>query len=158
MVKSFIAYACLAASLLLGFSYYRTSLIQQGYDKAVAEFKESQDVLLVNHQEEVRKLNVKVVELSNENREKISELAAYRTKFNLASDQLRKQQADFGARVEAASCESLSRYAKEAESNFAGCRSHIERLGLEAASCAGVAETLKSALDLANEEAPVREP
>ena len=57
MLKNFVAYACLVASLLLGFSYYRTSLIQQGYDKAVAEFREAQDTLLVNHQEEVRKQN-----------------------------------------------------------------------------------------------------
>lgn len=151
MLKNIIAYVCLAASLLLGFSYYRASLIQQGYDQAISDFKQSQDILTAQHQEKLVKLSSKISELSNENQQKSSELATYRTKFNLATDQLRKQQADFSARVETSSRESLSRYAEAAESNFARCRSHVERLGLEAASSAGVAQTLKSALDLAND-------
>jgi predicted negative regulator of RcsB-dependent stress response len=158
MLKTFIVYVCLAVSLLLGFSYYRTSLIQQGYDKAVSDFRNSQDTLTAQHQEKLVKLSSKISELSNENQQKTAEIAAYRAKFNLATNQLRKQQADFSARIETSSRESLSRYAEAADSNFERCRSHVERLGLEAASSAGVAETLKSALDLANEKAPEREP
>jgi uncharacterized membrane protein len=151
MLRKILTYTSLIALLLLGFSYYRASLIQQGYDKAVAEFKQSEDNLRVQHEETVRKLRVKNMEISNESKTAQTELAAYRAKFNLATDQLRKQQADFRARVEEASRDSLRRYAEAAEANFAGCRSHVERLGLEAASSAGAAHTLKAALDLANE-------
>jgi hypothetical protein len=151
MLYRILGYAALCAAIVSGLAIYRSSLIQDGYDKAVAEYKKSEDDLKRQHEKDVIKLADKNKELENENTKKKSEVSSYRSKFVAASERLRQQNANLGARIEEAACEGVRGYAKELSDNFAGCRSHVERLGLEAASCSVAAEALKKALDLANE-------
>ena len=151
MLYRILGYAALCAAVVSGLAIYRSSLIQDGYDKAVAEYKKSEDDLKRQHEKDVIKLADKNKELENENTKKKSEVSSYRSKFVAASERLRQQNANLGARIEEATCEGVRGYAKELSDNFAGCRSHVERLGLEAASCSVAAEALKKALDLANE-------
>ena len=151
MLYRILGYAALCAAIVSGLAIYRSSLIQDGYDKAVAEYKKSEDDLKRQHEKDVIKLADKNKELENENTKKKLEVSGYRSKFVAASERLRQQNANLGARIEEAACEGVRGYAKELSDNFAGCRSHVERLGLEAASCSVAAEALKKALDLANE-------
>ena len=151
MLYRILGYAALCAAVVSGLAIYRSSLIQDGYDKAVAEYRIAETVLKDKHKEDIRLLSLKNTELENENTKKKSEVSSYRSKFVAASERLRQQNANLGARIEEAACEGVRGYAKELSDNFAGCRSHVERLGLEAASCSVAAEALKKALDLANE-------
>jgi hypothetical protein len=151
MIYRVLGYAVLALAVVSGSVFYRSSLIQQGYDRAVSEYKKEETTLVEKHQKVVSELLEKNKELENENAKSKSEVSIYRRKFAVASERLRQQNANLSARIEEAACEGVRGYAKELSDNFAGCRSHVERLGLEAASCSVAAEALKKALDLANE-------
>jgi hypothetical protein len=150
MLYRILGYGVLSLAAVSGLAIYRSSLVQHGYDNAVAEYVRVETVLKDKHKEDLRLLSLKNTELENENSKKKLEVSSYRSKFAAASERLRQQDANLSARVDEASRESLSRYAKAVNENFAGCRSHIERFGLEAASSAATAEALKKALDLAN--------
>lgn len=154
MLRKFYLYACLLVLFGIGFAYYRNSLIESGYEKAVAEYQEAELTLLKKHDKEVSVLLLKTQELQNAHKEKSNEVSTYRSKFSAVSQRLREQQVDFERRVEEASGGSVRDYANAVTRNFDEARGHVERLGLEAAECSAVAEALKSALDLANSRAP----
>jgi predicted RNase H-like nuclease (RuvC/YqgF family) len=151
MLYRVFGYFILVTAILSGLALYRESLIQSGYDKAVADYKVAESALKLEHEEDLKRLAAKNTELENENAKKKSEVASYRSKFAAVSERLRQQNANLSARIEEASCEGVRRYAEEVSDNFAGCRSHVERLGLEAASCSVAAEALREALDLTND-------
>lgn len=150
MLRKFYLYTCFLALFGVGFAYYRNSLIETGYEKAVAEYQKEAMAIVKKHDKEVSALLLKTQELQNANKDKSNELNDYRSKFSAVSERLRDQQDYNARRVEEASCGSVREYANVVNSNFAEARGHIERLGLEAASCSATAETLKNALDLAN--------
>ena len=150
----FLLSAVVLALLATSFAGYRSHLIDEGYNKAVAEYREAEKTLQEKHDKEVSALQLKTQELKNAHKEKSNEVNDYRIKFSAVSQRLREQQADSDRRVEEASCGSIREYANAVTRNFEEARSHVERLGLEAASCAVAAETLKSALDAANSRAP----
>jgi len=151
MLYRILGYGVLSLAVVSGLAVYRQSLIQDGYNDAVADYQSAEKALKAQHEEKLKKIATRNTELENENAKKKLEVSGYRSKFAAASERLRQQDANLSARVDEASRESLSRYAKAVNENFAGCRSHVERLGLEAASGAVAAEALKEALDLANE-------
>ena len=154
MPRKLYLYALVVVLIGLGFTYYRNSLIESGYNKAVSEYREAELAVVKKHNEEVSALLSKTQELQDAHKEKSNEVNLYRNKFSAASERLREQQADLDRRVEAASSASLRDYASAVTRNFAAARGHVERLGLEAASCSATAETLKEALDLTNGARP----
>lgn len=153
-IYTFIAALALLGSVFSVLAWYRSSLIEQGYDKAVAEYTQAEAELVQKHNKDVEVLQGKNQELQNAHNQKSDEVSVYRSKLSAVSVQLREQQADHGRRVEAASCGSIRRYADAVYANFTEARGHVERLGLEAASCSAAAETLREALDLANGQSP----
>ena len=146
MLLSAVTLAVLAAA----FTGYRSHLIGEGYNKAVAEYQQAEKKLVEDHSKEVEELQTKTKELQDAHKEKSSEVNTYRSKLATVSQRLREQQADTSKRVEEATCGSVREYANAVTRNFEDARGHVERLGLEAAECSATAETLKKALDLAN--------
>ena len=152
MLKRLAIYVALAGLVAVGFTAYRSSLIQKGRDEAVAEYRKAEAELLRQHEEEVSLLVNKAKELQSANMEKLNEVNLYRNKFSAASERLREQQADLDRRVEAASSASLRDYASAVKRNFDEARGYVEQFGLEAVSCSVAAETLSKALELANRQ------
>lgn len=140
-------YGLLIVGALWSLGAYRASLIQDGYDKRVAEEK---DERLVEQAEYLKNygLMAGAVKGAQDVYESQGNQITSLTERLRASDQrLQTQRADFERRLKTASAESLRKYAEATERNFDGCRGHVERFGLEAANCARSAEALKNNLD-----------
>jgi DNA anti-recombination protein RmuC len=140
------------SALVAAFAGYRSYLLDEGYNKAVAEYRQAEQRLVEDHNQEVAELKAQTGKLQNAHNEKSKEVNSYRSKLSAISDRLREERADTGKRVEEATCGSVREYANAVTRNFEEARDHVERLGLEAAECSATAETLKKALDLANEQ------
>jgi len=151
MIYRFVAIAGVTGCLLVAGGFYRNSLIKQGYNQALAEFEAAETLAKQNHARVLAELSKKTGQILQAHERTLNEVANYRSKFATVSKRLHDQQEVSSAAIEKASCPSVGDYAKAVESNLAGCASNLERFAIEAASCSGTAETLKSALDLANE-------
>ena len=152
MLKRIAVYVSFILITIIGFTAYRSSLIQQGRAEAVAEYRKAEAALLKQHEEEVNVLVNKAKELQSTNTEKSNEVNLYRNKFSAAAERLREQQASLDRSVEDASSASLRDYASAVKRNFDEARGYVEQFGLEAASCSITAETLSKALELANRQ------
>jgi len=151
MIYRIVAIASVTGCLLVAGGFYRNSLIKQGYNQALAEFEAAETLAKENHAKELAEVSEKTGLLQEAYERSLNEINTYHDKFYAVSKRLRNQQEVSSAAIEKASCPSVGDYAKAVESNLAGCAANLERFGVEAASCSGAAETLKSALDLANE-------
>ena len=151
MIYRLVAVAGVAGCLLVAGGFYRNSLIKQGYNQALAEFEAAETLAKENHARVLAELGEKTGLLQQAYERSLNEINTYQHKFAAVSNRLRNQQEVSSAAIEKASCPSVGDYAKAVESNLAGCAANLERFAIEAASCSGTAETLKSALDLANE-------
>lgn len=141
---------CAAVGAVVSLNAYRKSLVESGYDKAVAEYKLAAKKLIEKHDAEQLALKADIKELQNEHQQKTEQLSDYRSKFAATTRRLREQEADSRRKLAEAACGSVRDYASAVTRNFEEARGHVERLGLEAASCAATAETLKKTLDLVN--------
>lgn len=147
LFNRYTALAALAAAAAWGAYAYRASLIQQGYDKAMAEVAAHRaDTIREFMRERSRTLDI-LKGLQDDYREQAADVAEFRARARVAEQRMRDQNRDFEARVAAASADSLRRYAEATERNFEGCVGHVERFAAEAASCSGSATALKGNLD-----------
>lgn len=145
-------YGIIVAIAAWAFSSYRDSLIEMGYDKRVAEEK---DQRLVEQAESIKQyaLMADTVKGAQDAYEKQGNvLIDLRERLRLNDQRLLAQRTDFERKLKTASAESLRKYAEASDRNFDGCREHIARFGLEAASCARTAEALKKNLDTITEK------
>jgi len=146
--------AALTLGLYAGYSYLKSSLFKQGYDKAVAEQAEADNTFLREYLREHTRLTAKVETLQDDYAKQTNDLEAFRDKLRAADSQLRNERAKLEARIAAASADSLRKYAKVADDNFERCVGHVERFAAEAVGGAAAAHALKSNLDLLKAGSP----
>lgn len=140
-------YGLLIAGALWPLAAYRSSLIQDGYDKRVAE---EQVERLVQAEADVKEFGIMAQAVKGAQdayTKQGDELATLRERLHASDERMRAQKADFERRIKTASADSLRKYAEASDRNLEGCRGHVERFGLEAANCARSAEALKTNLD-----------
>ena len=141
------ALAVLALAAAWGAYIYRASLIQQGYDAAMAEVQaHAADTQRELVRERSRQLDI-VKGLQDVYVKQSADVAAFRAGQRDAERRLRDERRDFEARVAAASADSLRRYAQAVDGDLGRCIGDVERFAAEAASCSGAAHALKGNLD-----------
>ena len=154
LFNRYTAMAALAAAVAWGAYAYRAALIQQGYDKAMAEVAAHRaDTLRELMRERSRQLDI-LKGLQDDYHDQAADVAAFRARARDAEQRLRDQDRAFEARVAAASADSLRRYATVVDRDFERCVGHVERFASEAASCSGTAQALKGNLDAITAPAP----
>jgi len=146
LFNRFTLYAALVAMALAGAYAYRSSLIQMGYDQAMAQVKEAETDRLRELLRENSRL-VGVVEKLNAQAEKQKQdIAAFRARQRVDSDKLRDQEANHQLRLAAASAQAVRNYATHLDGNLERCRSDVERFSSEAASCSVAAHQMNDYL------------
>lgn len=125
-----------------GYQLHRLGLIQQGYDKAMAEIAEASRIHEREAQREYTRLIERIKEVQDEYQTEQARVAQYRDRWRAADERVREQERDFAASIAAASAESLRNYAAQADADFGRCIGHVERFAAEAASCAAAAHAL----------------
>ena len=139
--------AALAAALAAAGWAYRGALIQQGYDKAMAEVTAHRaDMMRELVRERTRQQGI-IKGLQDAYTQQTADVAAFRSRLRVADSKLRDQARDFERRIATASADSLRRYAAAADGNLERCIGDVERFATEAASCASGAYALKRNLD-----------
>lgn len=147
LLNRFTLYAALVAMAVAGAYAYRSSLIQMGYDQAMAQVREAETDRLRELLKENSRLVGVVKGLQDEADKQKQDIAAFRARQRADAQRLRDQEVDYQRRLAAASAEALRRYAKDADSHIDDCRGVVEELASEAAACATAAWTLKKYID-----------
>lgn len=147
LFNRYTALAALVVAAGIGALTYRSSLIQQGFDKAMTEVEAHRtDTLREFIRERSRQLDI-VKGLQDAYNDQIASVAAFRDRARAAEQRMRDQDRDFEARLASASAESLRRHAEASERNTERCIGHVERFAAEAAGCSSSAHALKNNLD-----------
>lgn len=147
LFNRFTAAGLALAIAAAGFYAYRASLIQQGYDTAMAQVREAETDRLRELLRENSRLVGIVKGLQDVADKQKQDIAAFRARQRADAKRLRDQEADFGQRLAAASAEALRRYAQVIDSDLGRCAEDVERFAVEAAQCSVAAWTLKEYLD-----------
>lgn len=147
LFNRFTLYAAIAALAFAGAYSYKNSLIQRGYDKAVAEFQEAENTQLRELIRENSRLVGVVEKLNAKAKQQEKDIAAFRARQRAHADELRTKEADYQRRLAAASAEAVRQHAKELDGYLGRCTEDVERFATEAAQCSGVAWTLKDFID-----------
>lgn len=141
------AYA-VGAAVVVGAAYsYRTSLIQQGYDQAIAQVREAETDRLRELLKENARLVGVVKGLDDVAKKQKQDIADFRARQRVDAKRLRDQEAEHQRRLAAASAEAASRYAAHLDGNLDRCRGDVERFSAEAAECSVTAWKLKNYVD-----------
>lgn len=146
----FNRYTLAAAALAVaaaGFYAYRGSLIQQGYDTAMAQVREAETDRLRELLKENSRLVGVVKGLQDVADKQKQDIAAFRARQRADAQRLRDQEADHQRRLAAASAEASRRYAAHLDGHLDECRGVVADLAAEAASCSTAAHTLKGYID-----------
>jgi GrpB-like predicted nucleotidyltransferase (UPF0157 family) len=154
LFNRYTALLALVAAAAWGAYAYRGALIQQGYDKAMAEVQTAQaEITRVLARERSRQQDI-VKGIQDAYVQQGADLAAFRDLLRAADDRVRDQKRDFETRLAAASTDSLRRYAQAADGDFERCIRHVERFATEAASSASAAHALKRNLEAITKKEP----
>lgn len=138
----------LGLALLAGaYSMHRSSLIQQGYETAMAKVREAENDRLRELLREHSRLVLLVKGLQDAQEAQKREVARFRDGQRVADQRLRDAQADFDRRLAAANAEALRRYAKTVDGDLGRCEADVERFAGEAAQCSIAAHALKGYVD-----------
>lgn len=143
----FTLYASVVAVVAAGLYAYRSSLIQHGYDQAMAQVREAETDRLRELLKENSRLVGVVEKLHAQADKQKQDIAAFRARQRLNADRLRNQEADHQRRLAAASAEAVRGYAAHLDGNLERCRGDVERFSAEAAGCSVSAWTLKNYVD-----------
>lgn len=146
----FNRYTAILAALAVaaaGFYAYRSSLIQQGYDQAMAQVREAETDRLRELLKENARLVGVVKGLDDVAQKQKQDIADFRARQRADAERLRDQEIDHQRRLAAASSEALRGYAAHLDANLERCRGDIARFSAEAAGCSTSAWTLKAYLD-----------
>ena len=147
LFNRYTALAALALAAAWGAYAYRGALIQQGYDKAMAEVQahaaDTQRELVREH---ARQQTI-VKGLQDAYTQQTADVAEFRDRQRAAGQRLREQEREFQNRVTTASADSLRRYAQAVDGDLERCIGDVERFAAEAAKGSGAAHALKSNLD-----------
>lgn len=127
---------------------HRGQLLNEGYQKAVAQYQAAD----ADYQREVARETARLIELTRKNQDAYRTqglaLQALHARVAALTGRLQVRDADFEARVSAATADALRRYAQTVDGDFGRCIADVGRLGAEAAECSRTAHALKSQLDL----------
>ena len=142
LFNRFTLYAALVAMAVAGAFAYRSSLIQMGYDQAMAQVRDAETDKLRELLKENSRLVGVVEKLNAKAKQQEQDIKAFRARQLVAADKLRAQEADYQRRLAAASAEAVRKHAKELDSHLGRCTEDVERFAVEAAQCSGAAHTL----------------
>lgn len=142
LFNRFTLYAALAAAAFAGAYAYRSSLIQMGYDQAMAQVREAETDKLRELLKENSRLVGVVQGLNDVAQKQKSEIAAFRARHRASEQRMRDQEAEHQRRLAAASAEAVRGYAAFLDGHIEECRSMVADFAGEAASCASTAKTL----------------
>lgn len=148
LFNRFTLYAALAAAAFAGAYAYRSSLIQMGYDQAMAQVREAETDKLRELLKENSRLVGVVQGLNDVAQKQKLDIAAFRARQRSDAQRLRDQEAEHQRRLAAASSEAVRGYATFLDGHIEECRSMVADLAGEAASCASTAKTLIDYLNL----------
>lgn len=141
----YLAAAGVVISAVAGARHY---WINEGRGQVIAEYQEQSNDRLRELLKDYSRLVSKVKEVQDGYDQQGKDLEASRRESAALLDRVRKQQADFERRLNAATATSVREYAKTIDGYFTGCLADVKRLGDEAAECSRTAYALKSQLDL----------
>lgn len=147
LFNRFTAAGLALAIAAAGFYAYRASLIQQGYDTAMAQVREAETDRLRELLRENSRLVGVVKGLQDVADKQKQDIAAFRARQRADAQRLRDQEAEHQRRLAAASAEAVRGYATHLDGNLERCRGDVERFAAEAASCSTAAWTLKGYID-----------
>lgn len=146
LFNRFTLYAAIAALAFAGAYSYKSTLIQRGYDQAMAEVQEAENDKLRELLRENSRLVGIVEKLNAKAKQQEQDIKAFRTRQRVDAQRLRDQEADHQRALAAASAEAIRNYASYLDGHIDECRGMVESLSAESAACSTTAHTLNDYL------------
>lgn len=126
---------------------HRSTLIQSGYDSAMRDVQDREDVRLREQVRETGRLIGEVERLNNEEKAMRREVDAFAGRWRDAERLYAAQDGDFQRKLANASAAAVRKYATASDGNLERCRQDLGRFAREAAEGSIAAWTLKQFVD-----------